>query len=365
MNTQSTSTQSWNGPIDHQEVVNQIKVLLFEAYHNQFSTETIWTEILRNVIWSLMTQKQPLPLSTSAIPTRSILISARAMWTPFHEERNDDNDESQLDLERHMLDALETQGDIFSLAGGQWLPAPLRLIPLTNAQYLLVGGLPTRLLPVAVRKEIRFHGSFRHIEQGIISQTATLPSYIGSWQIQSREHWLGSPPPTFEQLIQVFRNLTLQQAANQSNGDFSLEVYTPYIAKPQALRWLPVTHVRDGRYLLRTHTSWGASHYSIGEIQGHALISQGELPFSTDTRRLCYALDAEAHTPTYALWDRQHGRLILKSEVPRRERKLLASIATLKPAEDSYYPRTWIGIAPAQRDIVDTLLAQLHIKVTN
>ena len=356
---------SWIGPLSSEEAARQIRLDLFVTDEQIISKEALRTEILRTVIWNSSASESSSSPFASAASTRRVLTQARAMWMPFTSEFQEGDAEyeelSPTDLERDLLDALEEQGDVLSLAGGKWLPAPLRLVPLTNTHYFLVGGMPTHLLPQAVLATLHFHGGFRHLNEDTFSDTIAVPSYIGSWATQLLDHWLGPSPLTLEQLLQRFHTQTLQALSNPSRDAQNIEIYVPYINKPQVLRWRSPDHVPSGRYLMRTQNAWGMNRYSIGEIHDHLLLHQADVPPSTDIRRLCYALDYEAQSPTQVVWDHKDGSLILKSELPMRERKLLTSIATLRTPDDGYYPRTWVGIAPRHRSKVDELLTHLHV----
>ena len=79
--------------------------------------------------------------SDAAISTQKILNRARILLEPFVVSRlqtssSSDCADKQIseddDLDRQFLDELAEQGDLLSLAGGRWLPAPLRLVPITS-----------------------------------------------------------------------------------------------------------------------------------------------------------------------------------------------------------------------------------------
>lgn len=364
---------SWKGPLMRSDVAHQLKTALLGARETQLAhqTEALMAETLRVAVWALNMQKPDALRSGTTASTRRVLAHARAMWEPLREEIAEQsrqqnkqvtgNDFEETLLERETLDRLEEQGDILSLPGGYWLPAPVRIVPVSKAECLVVGGLPTRLLPSHLLKSLHFHSSFRRIYNDLKEPLPT-GVYIGAWQFQSLNNWLGPTPPTLDQLIQFFSSRTLLPVSQQNIAVTPLEAYAAYIDKPQALRWQSVQEVKDGRHLLRTSTWWGTKQYSIGEIENRRLVRQSnELhPSHLEVRRLCYALDWEMKTPTTAKFTR--NMLTLWSELPVRERRMMAAIATLTPGE-RYYPRIWSGITNKQLDRVSEMLRQLGITI--
>ena len=135
----------------------------------------------------------------------------------------------------------------------------------------------------------------------------------------------------------------LLTVAHQNVSETSLEAYVASDDKPQLLRWRAINQVVNGRYLLKTSTPWGAYQYSIGLISNRMLTNQSVGLWQIDIRRLCYALDKRAGKPTSVRWNEGHRELVLRSELPGRERKFLSSVGTLQENTDgSYYPRRWI-----------------------
>lgn len=365
---------SWEGPLLTSDVANQLKTALFGARNPQpsYEAETLMAETLRVAVWALNVLKPDLLHTGTKATTRRVLAHARAILEPLRKRSNEhatqqseqaigDNVE-EANLERDALEALEEQGDEFSLAGRFWLPAPLRLVPIDRTQHLLVGGLPTHLLPPTLLQSMCVHSSFRQVN---IDKKESLPTsaYTGTWQFQSLNNWLGPSSPTLDKLIQDFYSRELSLVSEQGSVNLPYEAYAAYVDKPQALRWQSFQEVQDGRYLLRTRTFWGIKQYSIGEVQNYHLARQSDQLRFTDIRRLCYALDHEAKTPTQAIWDRVHHRLILSSEIPTRERKQMAIIGNLRVPQEGYYPREWIGIQSQHASIVDDMLQQLGVLI--
>jgi len=207
---------------------------------------------------------------------------------------------------------------------------------------------------------LHFHGTFRQVAGKAISifQEDMRPSV--SWQFQSLDSWLGPSPSTLDDLVRSFEVHELHNVVYQS--DSSLEAYVAESADPQYLRWHPLNSVDDGRYLLRTSTSWGMKQFSIGAIHNHRLTRQSGELHDTDVRRLCYALDQRAGQPTRASWNVSRRELLLRSELPVRERKFLSSVGTLQENDDGYYPRRWI-IRPQFVGSVEEMLTNLGIQI--
>lgn len=363
---------SWEGPLTLAEVTRQLKTDLFGACAHRASNEALQAESIRVAVWALSVLKPGSVLSDAAVPTRQILAHARALWLPFQiankgqaQGRTDQNHEAmdETELERDLLAALEDQGDLFSFSGGYWLPTPLRLVPVTETEYLLVGGVPTHLLPQKMLAAIRLHSSFRRVDSDAFSNNLPTSPTIGDWQFQKLTNWLGPSPPTLEQLIQKFRAIEMQPVSREAISS-TFEAYVAYLNKPQFQRWSSLEWVRDGHYLLRTQNAWGLRRHSIGDVQDRRLVRQSTELRSIDIRRLCYALDYVTGTPTTVIWERGQGRLVLRSELPSRERKLLASIGSLRVPKEGYYPREWIGIAAQHAKKVDEMLEQLHVRVS-
>ncbi len=179
--------------------------------------------------------------------------------------------------------------------------------------------------------------------------------------IQPLNQWLGPTPPTREALLEHMRT-TPQTAVDKDASD--TEVYMPDVDKPQGLRWIPLRQTpRDGRYLLRQRTKWGSPHFSVGKIHLGELGAQSDLIPGGDVRRLQYALDWQARMPTNAKWSPQRGTLILESELPARERKLLSMLGTLAVNAEHYYPRRWTQLPVASAEPIEQMLTDLGVNI--
>lgn len=364
----------WEGPLPLHKVATQLKASLFGPIEKQATSEALRSEVIRVALWEQSVLSQPRTASNATITTQQLLSRARILWTPLHtamqqqvtsrqgadSEQYEQQPEEE-ELNRQTLDALAEQGDLLALPQGRWLPAPLRLVPITSELYLLVGAIPSSLLPSPVFQSLHLHGSFRRVERRVIQAVSTFDEHE-CWQFQTQQSWLGTPPPKQAELLERFRDTELCPVDQQSSTE-KLEAYMASINKPQGLRWRPSIHIpKDGRYLLKNQTPWGTIIYSIGEIQSHQITKQSQMQESLDIRRLCYALDSDAQVPTRARWNREQGILALKSELPAHERKYLATLGHLQKNNEFYYPRIWEIAAQHETEIKD-LLSHLGVDI--
>jgi len=368
----SARSSTWEVGISSASVVAQrIKEDLVGPHAIQASLEALAAEVIRVAVWALCAHGQKSSFSEASITTRRLLELARAMWASITDatkggnaakDTNYGNEPGRnVEIGRELLDTLAEQGDMFALSGGRWLPAPLRFVPVTPTHHLLVGGMPTHLLPHALLRTLRLHGSFRYVESITISSLQQGSGPTIQWQFQSLQRWLGSTQ-TLDDLIRYFDGQELLTVAHQNVSETSLEAYVASDDKPQLLRWRSLDQVTDERYLLRTSTPWGAYQYSIGLLSNRRLTQQSAGLWRIDIRRLCYTLDKRAGKPTSVKWNELQRELILRSELPGRERKFLSSVGTLQEnADGNYYPRRWIitmDFAP-----VFTMLEDLGIQI--
>src|SRR5713226_8462397 len=100
--------------------------------------EILRFEVLRALTWALTSGTQPVHILR-------LLNRATSIMSPLLETTDDRQVRSEL---REGLDALADAGDLVELEGGLWLPATTRIVRLRYGDsHLLVGGIPSRLLP--------------------------------------------------------------------------------------------------------------------------------------------------------------------------------------------------------------------------
>ncbi|MBS1984404.1 MAG: hypothetical protein JST16_09535 [Bdellovibrionales bacterium] len=111
---------------------------------------------------------------------------------------------------------------------------------------------------------------------------------------------------------------------------------------PQAIRWTPRPDKLSGRYLAEQTLAFGMKRHLAVEILSGRLTRLMVLRCA-DVRRLKYGCDLMAERPvTVEEQEREDSvAFVLKSELPRAERRLFAALGTLTVPEERYYPRTW------------------------
>ena len=350
-------------------VAKQTKKDLLGLHAAQASLESLTAEVIRVSLWAQSAYRQASSLSEASVTTQRLLKLARAIWRPvastymgndgIYGVPCDDSSSDPIELEGEILESLAEQGDICEIRSGYWLPAPLRIVRITPTYHLLIGGMPTRSFTPVLHRALNFHGSFRNIGGDVhtaLFQDASIPM-----QWQSLENWLGSVQP-LEAFVRYFDELELFPVSHQHVSDTSLDAYDASIHLSQYSRWQSLNRVKNGRYLLRASTPWGINHYTIGFINDHLLTDQSAELRRTDIRRLCYAIDKQAGNPTKARWNQERNVLILHSELPARERKLLSSIGRLiENTNGNYYPRQWHIVQKGTLDV--SMLSNLGIQV--
>lgn len=249
----------------------------------------------------------------------------------------DSSDEAMRPRIKESLEELADAGDLVELANGRWLPAPTRQVRLETVDdtRLLVGGLPTSLLPSELKAKLEHSGVFRRTKGDFLAKELGLP-------FEDRTSWMGEAPgdlgawtrEAFEGKYEVYRDEGRQ-----------FYVYAPEVFQsttPQARRWVERLDKLSGRYLCRQDLPFGLRRYEAAEIVGGKLTRVMNLRCG-DFRRLMYGLDVLAGKAVGVEEDIRHEQfsIILRSELPKPERRFFAALGSLTVAEDSYYPRTW------------------------
>jgi hypothetical protein len=357
-----TSTFPLQNPISPQMAASYLSKACFGPIVGQATPEAVLAEMIRIALWELSVLEQPSANGMSAVSTQRILRRVRMLYEPFTATNPVGEQPGEDELDRETLDELAEQGDMLSLPRGQWLPAPLRLVPAASTLYLLVGSLPSSLLASSVLQGIRLHGSFRQLDADLLQHCPTFDGHHGHWQFQTLESWLGAPVPTLKQLQQQFQEIETAPVMQAMDAQ-QPKAYIASLDQPQALRWRSPEQVpHDGRYLLRKRNRWGQVSYSIGEIEKQQITKESQHLETIDIRRLCYALDDQAQMPTSVQWNRDAETLVLRSLLPARERKRLATLGTLRKNSTHFYPRIWY-IDRRYEEEVHKLLTDLAITI--
>jgi hypothetical protein len=284
-----------------------------------------------------------------------VLNLALSMW-------DSDHDVQQRRERLHdALEELSEAGDLVSLPEGRWLPAPVREVMLeaNSEERLLVGGVPTGVLPAELKRLVTHHGPYRRLDGSILGVALNLPK-------EELNSWAGSPAESLEAWAAERLGVKLHRYAEHQEGS-RIRVYVPELAKErstQTRRWFERAASISGRYLASRERVFGVREYRVVELRDGAIISSDEVLAPGEGRRLMYALDARAGKPVEVLLGAKGGSMsvTLRSELPRSEQRLFGSLGNLEVPGDDYYPRTW-WFADRYRGIVLSRLEALRVRL--
>lgn len=283
--------------------------------------------VLRSCIWALTRTAQSVHINRLLNVATSSQIGLEAHATVDARARL-----------REALDALAEVGDVLELANGWWLPAGSRQILLDNEtdDRLIVGGLPTSLLPTEHRALLSHRGQFR------TTRGAALASAYGL-ATEPLDSWVGRKLTDLEPWGQQMLNASVEPYTEPSEG-VRFRFYVPRRAgEPQGFRWRDSPRGLDGRYFAFRELPFGLRQPRIVEINQDRICATRPLGLAPgDARRLQYAVDAIARMPvTVSLKRTDRFQVTLQSEVPRAEQRLFAALGELTFPDERYYPRTW------------------------
>jgi hypothetical protein len=247
----------------------------------------------------------------------------------------DPSDEEIRPRLKESLEELSDAGDLVELANGRWLPAPTREVRLgtTNDTRLIVGGLPTSVLPAELKSKLEHSGPFRRTKGEHLSKALDLPA-------EDQASWMGESHTDLRSWAQK-----VLDGKYEMYRDEHLHLYAPELfaaSRPQAIRWVERPDKLSGRYLGQQNLPFGLKrHLGVEIVSGK--VTRIKTLHCGDFRRLLYGLDLLAGKPVVVEESDQHGDfvIVLKSELPKSERRLFAALGTLTVAEGNYYPRTW------------------------
>jgi hypothetical protein len=241
---------------------------------------------------------------------------------------------------REALDELAEAGDAIEVGGGHWLPAAVREVAgdASLSTRLLVGGLPTDVLPTHLQAFVDAHGPFRHVHGDALRAELELPT-------QPLEAWADVPNASLQAWAASLLQSKLPAYSEPPDGG-RFRFYSPGAAPRGAVqraRWdeRPPDH---GRLLVERRRPTGAREYRIAEVSGRRVERCAAVLLPGEHRRLMYALDERAKNPTRVDVTRADGGLlvVLRSELPWAEQRLFGALGRLLPnASNNCYPRTW------------------------
>lgn len=248
----------------------------------------------------------------------------------------DDHDRRYSELRRSLTN-LEVVGDVQHVGAAYWLPAPIRLLRLadeTDAMVLLIGGAPLQQLRLDGYAGADVCGGVRAVRLSVLPEAVRRDDSV--WQ--DIDDWLRSPTEP----IELWGKRLLRYAgANlvQSHAEIGpFEIYDPegHRGEPQYFRWTEARAYRarsEHLCLCRTVSqSAGPRRYWIGNLANgeSGARSVRECPLiGEDIRRLQYALDALANTPTRGsvTYRTDSVDLAVPNYLPQSESRLLTALA--------------------------------------
>jgi len=311
------------------------------------SSMEVRCELLRSTVWALATPP-------SSVHVSRVLGSALPAWQLLASRPEASEETLRAEL-RAALSTLEDSGDLIDLGGGYWASATCRFVRLPNqAGFLLVGGIPTYLLPI----EVEYHGPHRHLLHLHPSLAAAVP-------VEQLKSWARLPGRIALQdwAKELIDSLERQPYTPTSSEPF--EFYRPEEARsgaPQFKRWYDDAGGSNGVLLARRARLYGAQEYRLVEVRGGRIVSACDL-VGIEVRRLMYALDQVADKPVRALYRRSGAgtEWILTSEIPRAEQRVLATLGTLTIPDDRPYQRRWLVVRneALARELLEALGVQV------
>ena len=310
---------------------------------------TLDCEFIRRAVWALTAEGVEAHVSRAL----NVVLEAAA---PLYEGAEQNLLRRRF---RNAMDELGQVGDLVELPGGYWHPAVVREISLeTRGDVLLVGGLPTSVLPQQLRATVTSRRAFRWVRPGLAAGA------LGA-ETETLGTWVGRPSAS---LIDWSQEL-LSSDIPQTDDAPEVRYYVPK-GKPRALsqrhRWQDQAPQEGGRFLVVFTGLFGVRQYRIAEVRGGRVWRLGGVLLPGEPRRLMYAIDSLANT-SVAVELFQEGPdsvLLLWSELPGPELRLLGALGTLQTPTDRYYPRRWRF--PREREVVvRAALEELHVLVPN
>jgi hypothetical protein len=260
---------------------------------------------------------------------------------------------------RRILDELSDAGDLVSLPEGRWLPAPTRevILNLDSDERLIVGGVPTNVLPKELRRQIVHHGPYRRVMGPALGDALELPK-------ESMTSWTRGLDRSIVNWSEEILNVELVPYQEPYDGS-RLRIYAPELITKGSLqinRWCERPKELSGRYLAVRERVFGVKEFRIVELKRGTVVASNDCLAPGDARRLMYALDSRANKPVEIQFGVKGGRffIVLRSELPRSEQRLFGALGTLVVPEGAYYPRTW-WFAECYRTIITQALLALGV----
>jgi len=340
----------------------EAKSVVFNALLGCFPVPdgSVWPELVRSCLWALSRAGEETPHTTRVL---NVALDFSLTLDPS------DEPEMRRQLLREALDELEATGCAVHLGDGRWQPgcAYLVSVPHTTGEHLLIGGLPTGMIPLALRKGIVPKGALRRVSLTAALQTWFLDDLqvpVMPWNT-----WLNHPAGSLENWGMTILREPLQDYQPE-DGRGAFEIYFPLSDQAhQFFRWQPLQHpcsIPDGVYLARRSRVYGAKEYKLIQLTRGGITKVGQILLGDEHRRLMYFLDylGKKQTVVRIAADPPHSfRVLVGSELPISEGRLLRALGRLEANPDgSRFPQRWI-VPENNADLVRSALRALHITI--
>ena len=308
--------------LSKQSVLEKIKKDLFISL--DYADEIIIAEFIRSQIWALSVNRlDNNVIKVEPINKRSVLYSARQSFsclTGYDSLSNPDNE----DFFSKVINELTRVGDIIKLPKGKLAPAQLRLIKLNqHNKFLLVGGVPTGLLPLKLRKSVTWSGFSRMVE---VSGDYTLKEY--GIPIDTILNWLGIP--------EVSSNISDWFDTYIKGMKFSVDGISEVLSSVEILvssgfnrvGWVPAQELKEdisGIYLCKTEGR--PFRYYLVQTKNGKLLSCAEQPRLILRRLRAFFLHRFGRPLSSKVTEK--GNTVsfetLTTNIPAKENKVLSS----------------------------------------
>jgi hypothetical protein len=262
---------------------------------------------------------------------------------------------------RPILDDLKNIADVADLGGGFWVATPLRLVEMSDPEWLLViGGAPARAIETAFEARVESAAAGRFVRRTQINRSALEC-------LQSVDIWLGSPEPLQEWTRRVVSAHERRLSNPEETSADALEIYVPDFFRDQRKqgRWMraadihqPFAELRLCRPRASFASGWDRPYYLglFGYRQGGLTLKRSAQVSYDLTRRLRFGLDEQLQVPRSAIIRRDGDTctLDLAYPLPEPESRILSLSWPAPDGKEQTY-RFHAAALPALVDVFRSL----------